>query len=122
MAVVAEVNGRPVGTAFTLLDYNPRIRAIGGRLLPFGLFRLLWNRRAIKSVRLVTANVVPEYQAWGIGLVLLDALVPPVLGWGVREAEFSWVLESNVLTRGSLERGGAIHTKTWRIYQDDPPA
>lgn len=122
LAVVAEVDGRAVGTTFALLDYNPRIRAAGGRLLPFGLFRLLWNRRAITNVRLVTANVVPEYQAWGIGLVLLDALVPPVRAWGIREAEFSWVLESNSLTRGSLERGGAIRTKTWRMYQDDPPA
>lgn len=122
LAVVAEVNGRPVGTTFALLDYNPRIRAIGGRLLPFGLFRLLWNKRAIKHMRLVTANVTPEFQAWGIGLVLLDALVPAVLGWGIKEAEFSWVLESNVLSRGSLERGGAVRTKTWRMYQDDPPA
>ncbi|MFM9059586.1 MAG: N-acetyltransferase [Planctomycetaceae bacterium] len=121
LAVVAEVNGKAVGTTFALLDYNPRIRMIGGRLLPFGWARLLWNRRAIKNVRLVTANVVPEYQAWGIGLVLLDALVPPVLDWGIREAEFSWILESNVLTRGSLERGGAVRTKTWRMYQDDPP-
>lgn len=121
LAVVAEVNGKPVGTTFALLDFNPRIRAIGGRLLPFGLFRLLWNKRAIKHMRLVTANVVPEFQAWGIGLVLLDALVPPVLDWGIREAEFSWILESNSLSRGSLERGGAIRTKTWRMYQDDPP-
>lgn len=121
LAFVAEVDGRPVGTTFALLDYNPRIRAIGGRLLPFGLFRLLWNKRGIKHVRLVTANVVPEYQAWGIGLVLLDALVPPVLEWGIQEAEFSWILESNMLSRGSLERGGAIRTKTWRIYQDDQP-
>ena len=121
LAVVAEVNGKPVGTTFALLDYNPRIRAIGGRLLPFGLFRLLWNKRAIKHMRLVTANVVPEFQAWGIGLVLLDALVPPVLDWGIREAEFSWILETNSLSRGSLERGGAIRSKTWRMYQDDPP-
>ena len=122
LAVVAEVDGKPVGTTFALLDYNPRVRAIGGRLLPFGLFRLLWNKRAIKNVRLVTANVVPEFQAWGIGLVLLDALVPAVLEWGIREAEFSWILESNQLSRGSLERGGAIRTKTWRMYQDDQPA
>jgi hypothetical protein len=32
------------------------------------------------------------------------------------------VLESNHLSRKSLERGGAIRTKTYRVYQDDPPA
>jgi hypothetical protein len=122
LALVAEVEGKPVGTTFSLLDYNPRIRAINGRLFPFGFLRLLWNRRAIKNMRAMTANVVPEFQAWGIGLVLLSGLVKPLKDWGMKEVEFSWVLESNHLSRKSLERGGAIRTKTYRVYQDDPPA
>ena len=121
LALVAEVEGKPVGTTFSLLDYNPRIRAIDGRLFPFGFLRLLWNRRAIKNMRAMTANVVPEFQAWGIGLVLLSGLVKPLKDWGMKEVEFSWVLESNHLSRKSLERGGAIRTKTYRMYQDDPP-
>lgn len=121
LALVAEVDGKPVGTTFSLLDYNPRIRAIDGRLFPFGFLRLLWNRRAIKNMRAMTANVVPEFQAWGIGLVLLSGLVKPLEEWGMKEVEFSWVLESNHLSRKSLERGGAIRTKTYRMYQDDPP-
>jgi GNAT superfamily N-acetyltransferase len=116
LTVFAEVEGKPVGAAFGLLDYNPRIKEIDGRLFPFGFFRLLRNRRAIKRVRLLSTNVVPAYQRWGIGLVLLASLVPNILDWGIEEAEFSWVLESNDLSRGSLTRGGAKLTKTYRIY------
>jgi hypothetical protein len=36
--------------------------------------------------------------------------------WGIEEVEFSWVLESNTLSRGSLEKGGAIREKTYRLY------
>ena len=121
LALVAEVDGRPVGTVFCLLDYNPRIKAINGRLFPFGFLKLLWNKRGIKRMRAISTNVVPEYQAWGVGLVLTAALVQPVLDWGMEEAEFSWVLESNHLSKRTLERGGAIVTKKYRIYQDDPP-
>ncbi|MEC9187634.1 MAG: N-acetyltransferase, partial [Planctomycetota bacterium] len=39
-----------------------------------------------------------------------------VLDWGIQEAEFSWVLESNKLSRGTLERGGAKRIKTYRLY------
>jgi hypothetical protein len=39
--------------------------------------------------------------------------------WGIQDAEFSWVLESNKLSRGSLERGGAVHYKTYRLYEKD---
>ncbi len=118
LALVAEVNGKPVGTVFCLLDYNPRIKAIGGRLFPFGFIRLLWNKRGIKRMRAISTNVVPEYQAWGVGLVLTAALVQPVIDWGMEEAEFSWVLESNHLSKRTLERGGALVTKKYRIYQD----
>jgi len=121
LALVAEVGGKPVGTVFCLLDYNPRIKAINGRLFPFGFLRLLWNKRGIKRMRAISTNVVPEYQAWGVGLVLTAALVQPVLDWGMEEAEFSWVLESNHLSKRTLERGGALVTKKYRIYQDDPP-
>jgi GNAT superfamily N-acetyltransferase len=122
LAMVAEVGGKPIGTVFCLLDYNPRIKAINGRLFPFGFVRLLWNKKGIKRMRAISTNVVPEYQAWGVGLVLMGALVKPVIDWGMREVEFSWVLESNHLSKRTLERGGALVTKKYRMYQDDPPA
>jgi GNAT superfamily N-acetyltransferase len=121
LALVAEVEGKPVGTVFCLLDYNPRIKAINGRLFPFGFLRLLWNKKSIKRMRAISTNVVPAYQSWGVGLVLAAALVRPALDWGIEEAEFSWVLETNHLSKRTLERGGAIITKTYRMYQDDPP-
>lgn len=116
LALGAEIDGRLIGAVFGLPDYNPRIKAIDGRLFPFGFVRLLWRKHAIKRVRLVSTNVIPEYQRLGVGLVLLDGLVPKALEWGLQEAEFSWVLESNQLSRGSLEKGGAKRTKTYRLY------
>jgi GNAT superfamily N-acetyltransferase len=117
LVMFAEIDGKPVGVCAALLDYNPRIKAINGRLFPFGFLKLLWNKRAIKNMRIISANVIPEYQSWGIGLVVLNSLVPQILDWGIQEAEFSWVLESNHLSRASLEKGGAKLTKTYRIYE-----
>ena len=116
MTVAAEIDGQVVGVAFGLPDYNPRIKEIDGRLFPFGFFHLLRNRRAIKKIRLISTNVIPEYQRYGIGLVLMQGLVPKALEWGLQEAEFSWVLESNSLSYGSLKKGGAKITKTYRLY------
>jgi GNAT superfamily N-acetyltransferase len=116
LTAIAEVEGRPVGAVFGLLDFNPRIKRIKGRLFPFGFIHLLRNLKGITRARLLSTNVVPEFQKWGLGLVLLSKLLPDGLKWGLREAEFSWVLESNHLSRKSLERGGAIRTKTYRVY------
>ncbi|MCG8585170.1 MAG: N-acetyltransferase, partial [Pirellulales bacterium] len=87
---------------------------------PFGFLRLIWKKRNITRMRLISTNVVPEYQRWGVGLVLLAALAPQVGKSNVRECEFSWVLESNSLSRGSLEKGGATCTKTYRLYDLEP--
>ncbi|MFH1919757.1 MAG: N-acetyltransferase [Planctomycetota bacterium] len=119
LAVVAEVEGKMVGATFALPDYNPRIRRIDGRLFPFGFLRLVRKKHEIKRVRVLAANVLPEYHRMGIGLVLLDGLAPKGAEWGTEEAEFSWVLESNLLSRNALEKGGAKLSKTYRLYDLD---
>lgn len=116
LAILAEVDGRVVGGTFGLLDYNPRIKQMDGRLFPFGFLKLLFRRREIKKVRLMSTNVLPEFQRWGVGLVLVNGIVPKVLEWGIEIGEFSWVLESNHLSRKTLERGGAKRDKVFRIY------
>lgn len=113
---LAYVDGKPVGAGFGLLDYNPLIRRIGGRLFPFGWLTLLRQRKHIKRVRLISTNVLPEYQKWGLGLVTLERVLHEALEYGITEGELSWVLESNSLSRGTIERGGASRVKTHRLF------
>ncbi len=116
LVVAAEVDGKAVGALFCLPDFNPRIRAIKGKIFPFGWMKLLMNKRGIKEIRSISANVLPEYQMMGIPLVMLEDFVPLASKWGLTKAEFSWVLESNSYSRGSLEKAGTIREKTYRIY------
>jgi len=116
LTCAAEIDGRMVGAAFGLLDYNPRIKRIDGRLFPFGFLRLLWNRRAIRRLRVISANVIPEYQRLGVGLALIYGIGQRAMRWEPDEAEFSWVLESNRLSRRSLEKAGTRRVKTYRLY------
>lgn len=121
LTTMAEIKGKPVGTMFGLLDYNPRIKAMDGKLFPLGFLKLFRKRNELKRVRLISTNVLPEYQSWGIGIALVGRLVPAALEWGIQEAEFSWVLESNDLSYKTLKKGGAKITKQYRIYDFGPP-
>jgi hypothetical protein len=116
LTTVIEVDGKPIGAGLGLLDFNPIIKQINGRLFPFGFFKLLMSKRKLKRVRLMSTNVLPEFQRWGFGLLALERMLPDVLGMGITHGEFSWVLESNQLSRGSLERAGLTRSKTYRIY------
>lgn len=113
---IAEIDGRPVGAGFGLLDFNPLIKQIGGKLFPFGWFRLLTGKRKLKRLRLISTNVLPEYQKWGLGLVTLARILPDAIDYGIEVGEFSWVLESNSLSRNTIERAGGRRTKMLRIF------
>jgi len=114
---IAEIDGRAVGAGFGLLDYNQIIKEIHGRLLPFGWLKLLRGKKKIDRLRLISTNVLPEYQKWGLGLVTLARVLPDAIKYGIQVGEFSWVLESNSLSRGTIERGGARRTKVHRVYE-----
>jgi GNAT superfamily N-acetyltransferase len=115
-AAFAMVEGKAVGAVLALLDYNQIIRKLNGRLFPFGIFRLMWGRKRINIARAMAVMMVPGYQQSGFAIVLLDRLVEAAKPWGLKGWEFSWVLESNDKSRGSLKRAGTKLTKTWRIY------
>jgi len=116
LAVFAEIGGQPIGAVLALLDYNQILRKLNGRLFPFGFVRLLTGRRHITAARVMAINMVPGYQSAGLGIVLLDNLVGAVAKWGIERYEFSWVLESNVRSRGTLERAETKITNTYRLY------
>ena len=113
---IAEIDGQPVGAGFALLDFNQIIKKIDGKLFPFGWWKLLTGKRSIDRVRVISTNVLPEYQKWGLGIVTMARILPDAIAYGIRIGEFSWVLESNSLSRGTIERGGAKRTKVHRIY------
>jgi GNAT superfamily N-acetyltransferase len=113
---LAEVDGKAIGAMLGLLDFGPRIRQSDGKLFPLGLPRLMFGRRRIKRLRIVSALVLPEYQLWGVGIALIHRLRPELLAWGIGEVECSWVAESNPLSKGTLERFGTQRDKTYRIF------
>ena len=112
----AEIDGRPIGAVFALLDYNQILAKLNGRLFPFGFVRLMTGRRKITTVRAMAMTMVPGYQNAGLSVVLIDNLTGPAAEWGIQRWELSWVLESNSRSRGTLERAGMKRTKTYRIY------
>lgn len=115
-AVFAEIDGRPIGAVLALLDYNQILRSLNGRLFPFGFVRLLTGRRRITTVRAMAMTMAPGHQSAGLSVVLMDNLVDAGAEWGIDRYEFSWVLESNAKSRGTLERLGTKVTSAYRIY------
>jgi GNAT superfamily N-acetyltransferase len=118
LALFAEVDGRAVGFALALPDFNQVLKRIPrGRLFPFGLLKILRYRSKIDSVRLLITGVIKEYQRRGIDAVLYTEILKRSAVKRIYRGEASWILEWNKMMNAGLEAMNAKHTKTYRIYE-----
>jgi hypothetical protein len=122
MAFLAEIDGKPVGTSLTIPDINQILIKMNGRLFPFNIFRLLWqklrNWKDINFVRVYIMGVLEEHRHKGIDLAFYYYTFKNSLKKGIHAGEMSWILEDNTPMINALERLPGIEKyKTYRLYQ-----
>ena len=114
---LAEIGNEPVGFILCVPDINVALKKINGRLLPFGLAKLLYYKSRIKTVRLVALGVVPKYRRHGIAEMLVLQIIENAMLKRGFIGECSLILENNVMMNRFLEAIGAEKYKTYRIYR-----
>jgi GNAT superfamily N-acetyltransferase len=113
---IAEIDGEPIAFALALPDYNQALRHLDGRLLPFGVLKLLWYRRRINAVRVITLGIKPPHRHKGIDGMLIGHIFREASRIGAPRGECSWILEDNSAMRRGIERVGGTVYKTYRVY------
>ncbi|MEU4949830.1 GNAT family N-acetyltransferase [Streptomyces lavendulae] len=123
LALIAEVDGEPVGFSLTLPDLAPALRMAGGRLhrwgVPVGLARILRASRKVRRGRLMALGVVEEHRQSGVLPLLLAQTADAARRLGYEALEISWVLGNNKPALRTLRSVGCRRTKTYRIYRCD---
>ncbi len=115
---IAEVNGEPAGFALTLPNYNEILKNVNGRLLPFGIFKLLFGKKKIKGVRVIILGITKKFQKKrGLGPALYYETYMRGVNKGYTRGEFSWILEDNILMNRALEGLGAKVYKKYAIFE-----
>ena len=117
LLLIAEVNGEPAGFSLAIPDFNQALKRINGRLLPFGILKLLWYSRKIDMVRVITMGVIHKYQKLGIDAVFYYETYTRGSAKGFWRGEFSWILKDNYSMVNTLEKMGATVYKKYRIYE-----
>lgn len=117
---LAEINDEPAGFSLALPDYNQILKDINGRLFPFGIFKLLLNKKNINRIRVITLGVRHKYQKKrGLAPTFYYETYTRGKKKGYSLAEFSWILEDNVLMNRALQALGAKLYKKYAIYQKE---
>jgi GNAT superfamily N-acetyltransferase len=109
-----EVAGRAVGFAGTLPNIN-EVLPKNGRLLPFGWWKFLTQRRNVGTGRLYTLGVIPEYRKRGLEAVMFVETVLRCQKAGLMKGEIGWTLEDNDLINRAIESMDGAIDRRYRI-------
>lgn len=116
LTFIAEYDGRPVGMSMVFHDMNQAMKPARGRLLPFGLLKILAGKRKITMLRLPVLGVMEGYRRRGIDAAFYAKSMEAGVRKGYKEAELSWILEDNAVMNKTLRQMGMTIYKTYRLY------
>lgn len=117
LVLFGEIEGKLVGFALVMLDYNEIFKSMNGRLFPFNFIKLFTQKKKIKWSRIITLGIIPEFQKKGLDSVFYWEIVNRAHDIGIDLGEASWILEDNdMMIRGANVMGGKKY-KTYRVWE-----
>jgi GNAT superfamily N-acetyltransferase len=117
LALVAEVDGQPVGFCLSLPDINRALIHINGRLFPLGWLKLWWYMRRIDVVSFKMMGILKAYRRRGIDALLYLESLRAVFDKGYEWLDGSLTSEHNAIVNHFAQRLGAERYKHYRIYE-----
>jgi hypothetical protein len=117
LVLFGEIEGKLIGAALVMLDYNLIFKQMNGRLLPFNFLKLFTQKKKIRWARILTLGIIPEYQKKGLDTIFYWEIVNRAAKIGIRLGEASWVLEDNDMMNRGLELMNAERYKRYRIWE-----
>ena len=114
--IAEDENGRAIGFAMSLPDVNQVLKGLNGRLLPFGVFKMLFKLPRLKQYRMWALGVIPEWQGRAIDTLLYRATYEAIYARNLR-LEINYVLEDNDRMNNAIMKLGAKYLRRYRVYE-----
>ena len=114
--LIATVDGEVAGFSLALPDFNQVLIRLNGRLFPFGIFKLLWYRRKIDMIRVVTTGILKKFRHRGIDSCFYYETWTRSTAKGMPRGEMSWILDDNAPMNNALRNLGLRIYKRYRLY------
>ena len=117
IVLFCEIDGKTVGFALVMPDFNYVFKEMNGRLLPFNFIKLFTKRKQIPWARIIILGIIPEFQKKGLDAALYYQVLIRAQKRNIFLGEASWILEDNeMMNRGAEAMNGELYKK-YRLYQ-----
>lgn len=116
---VIEAKDGLIGFAIGIPDISEGIRKAGGKLFPFGIFRIIRELKRSKKLLMLLGGVRKDYRGKGIDVLMAVKILQSGIEHKMGLIDLHLVLETNTKMRAECERIGGKIIKRFRIYQKD---
>jgi hypothetical protein len=117
MALIAEIDGEPVGFGVAIPDINRVLIHLNGRLFPFNWLRVRRLIRQIDVASFKLMGVLDQYRMRGIDALLYLEVIRGFMERGYAWLDGSVTGEYNLMMNLVAQRWGAERYKHFRVYQ-----
>lgn len=118
--LLAEKDGKIIGFVLAIPDINQiLIKIKKGRLLPTGIFKLLFLKKNIDMLRILTLGVLDDYRKMGIEACLYGGIIKNSKGTKIKGGECSWMLEENHMMNRALDQMNGVLYKRYRLLEKE---
>ena len=109
-------DNKPVGVMMSVPNFYAVFRKMNGKINPISLFKALYYKSRIKSVRAILQYVIPEYQNMGVNFALYHEFYLSCKKHKIDYTEAGTIMENNEISRRNVEKASGKVNKIFRIY------
>jgi hypothetical protein len=120
---ICSIDGEPAGVALAIPNLNELVRDFDGKLLPFGLPKLLWRLkvRGPRSARLILLGIRKKFRNSRkyapLSAFMYAEMNDGAKSLGIKEGELGWTLEDNGRVNAGIAMMGAKLYKKYRVFE-----
>ncbi|MFH0992583.1 MAG: hypothetical protein V1799_21500 [bacterium] len=117
LIIIVEYKHQPVGVLECVLDINPLLKKLDGRVGTLKYFRFLQERRCVRNLLIYAVGIKKHYQGSRIYRLLLQEMVKIALHY--QTLETTWMSDENLLALRAAEHLGLERDKEFAIYRKE---
>jgi hypothetical protein len=114
---VVKVNNELAGFFIAMPNISSGIRKAGGKLLPLGIFKIMWALKTTSQLDFLLGGIKKKYQGIGIDALMAYDMIKTAIQNNFKVIDSHLEMERNYKIRGSMEKLGGKVYKQYRLYQ-----
>lgn len=115
--LLAEHEGKTVGFAFGVPDYNSVIKQLNGNLELLNGLAFLRMKKKIREGRIIAIGVSPEWRGQRVAPLLTAHIYDGMIQKGYIKCEYSWVAEENIASQNVARKFNDDAYKHYYVYE-----